>query len=303
MPLFRRHRAEPPSAAQQLEASRFTGAASARGWQPVTPSVFDSRMVDAMGECTNVFHGYTRRLPGISTTYGPRVHDVFRATPDGREVLVANAWTNITGGSSAGAVAGVSVCAAELPALISLVCIQPRTFKPVVTHIPEVSTGDAAFDARFMVMAAPGLPAVELTAEMQRLISAREDWIFRVEKYLFACFGNTPFESVDEMAHRIDEVLRVIAAFPESIVPSRVDHTQDDLIAKINRLDSVDDALSLLQQLTPEDRERLATSDTPLAGFADVKTPEEAIARFQALDPAKRLQILAMFERVTDDER
>ena len=60
---------------------------------------------------------------------------------------------------------------------------------------------------------------------------------------MFTCFGNTPFESVDEMAQRIDEVLAVVAAFPESIMSKRVDHSQDDLVEpRISKLDNVDDA-------------------------------------------------------------
>jgi hypothetical protein len=46
------------------------------------------------------------------------------------------------------------------------------------------------------------------------------------------------------------------------------------------------------------ERERLARSDTPLATFADVRTPEEAIARFGSLPEGQRMQVLAMFTRV-----
>ena len=44
--------------------------------------------------------------------------------------------------------------------------------------------------------------------------------------------------------------------------------------------------------------ERLARSDTPLAAFADVRTPEEAMARFGSLPESQRMQLLAMFMRV-----
>jgi hypothetical protein len=304
MALFRRRHDAPATEVPPPEPSRFEAAALGRGWVSADASVFDSKMVDAMEDCTHVFHGHQRRVGDVSATYGANVHDAFRADRDGREVLVANAWTNITGGSSARAVAGISVCAAEIPALISLVCVQPRRFRhPVVALVPEVTTGDAAFDEGFRVQMAPGLPPVEITPEMRRLISARDDWVFFVERYRFTCFGDLPFDSVDEMARRIDEVLAIVAAFPESVVPNRVDHSQDDLIARIAGLDTVEDALALLQDLSPEDREVLARSDTPLAGFADVRTPEEAIARFQSLDVTKRLQILAMFQRVDDSGR
>ena len=43
-----------------------------------------------------------------------------------------------------------------------------------------------------------------------------------------------------------------------------------------------------LEQLSPDDRQRLAQSNTPLAAFADVATPEQAIARLESLDMPQR---------------
>ncbi len=62
-------------------------------------------------------------------------------------------------------------------------------------------------------------------------------------------------------------------------------------------LESVDDAIAFIQTLSAEDRERLARSPTPLARFADVKTPEEIMERFMSLDMNARLQVLAMFDK------
>jgi hypothetical protein len=78
------------------------------------------------------------------------------------------------------------------------------------------------------------------------------------------------------------------------------DRPVPDLAARISRLNGVEDALARLQDLTPADREQLARSNTPLAVFADVQTPEEALARFGSLDPQQRMQLLAMFSRVDD---
>jgi hypothetical protein len=44
----------------------------------------------------------------------------------------------------------------------------------------------------------------------------------------------------------------------------------------------------------------LAQSNTPLAAFADVTTPEQAMARFESLDVQQRMQLLGMFQRVED---
>lgn len=71
----------------------------------------------------------------------------------------------------------------------------------------------------------------------------------------------------------------------------------DDLTARIARIDSVEDALAFLHQLSDADRERLGHSDTPLAEFADVRTPEEAMLRIQSLPLERRMQLMAMFMR------
>ena len=52
-----------------------------------------------------------------------------------------------------------------------------------------------------------------------------------------------------------------------------------------------------LQQLSDGDRQRLAASPTPLATFADVRSPDEAVARLMALPDVERLQLLAMFQK------
>ena len=97
---------------------------------------------------------------------------------------------------------------------------------------------------------------------------------------------------------RVTEVLDIVTAIPGSVMPSQVDHSADELVARISRLDDVNDAIAFLQGLTTDERDRLARSDTPLAAFADVRTPEEALARFGALPEAQRMQVLAMFNRV-----
>jgi hypothetical protein len=138
---------------------------------------------------------------------------------------------------------------------------------------------------------------------VQQRIMARDDWVFCAERYLLGCVSRGPFHSADEVNRRISEVLALVAAIPASVLPGHVDHSQDDLIDRISRLTSVEDALAFLQQLTPGERERLARSDTPLAAFADVRTPEEAMARFQSLDQRQRMQLITMFAQVRDSRR
>jgi hypothetical protein len=114
---------------------------------------------------------------------------------------------------------------------------------------------------------------------------------------LLACIGREAFEAGDELIDRVHEVIGVVTAFPASVAPAQVDHSVDDLLVRIGELDSVEDAIAFLGTLTPEDRQRLAQSPTPLAKFADVRTPDEITARFMELDVNSRLQVLAMFEK------
>jgi hypothetical protein len=100
--------------------------------------------------------------------------------------------------------------------------------------------------------------------------------------------------------HRLDEVFELVHALPASIVPAQIDRSVDDLATRIEKIDSVEEALTFLEQLSPEDRRRLASSDTPLAAFADVTTPDEAMARLESLDMPQRMQLLGMFQRLDD---
>ena len=79
------------------------------------------------------------------------------------------------------------------------------------------------------------------------------------------------------------------------MLPHHTDHSVEDLAARIARIDSLEQALAFLLQLSDADRQRLARSDTPLADFADVRTPEEAMVRLQTMDFVRRAQLLAMF--------
>ena len=103
------------------------------------------------------------------------------------------------------------------------------------------------------------------------------------------------------MVQQVDGATRGIVVIPD-IWGLRPLYAQmvDDLAARIDKIESVEDALAFLQRLTPDDRRRLAQSNTPLAAFADVQTPEQAMARLQSLDAQHRMQLLAIFQRVED---
>jgi len=217
-------------------------------------------------------------------------HDAFRTSRDGRSIVVANGAVNINPGlvgtRSARATSRCAswncrrysrwhVCSLAGTAIRSSDIWPHRDRKPGVRRAlhrdhdagsaaDEVDTGHskAAHGARRLDLSRPGNQII--------------------------CVSHDPFGSVSEMLQRIDDVLNIVAAIPTSAVAARVDHSEDDLIRRISQLHSVEDAIAFLQQLTPADRERLAQSDSPLAAFADVTTPEEAVNRFQTLEPTRR---------------
>lgn len=235
--------------------------------------------------------------------------DAYRGSIDGRTVIVANAWTTIGPEvrRSTGARYGAAVCAVELPSIMALQCVQPRRFPPL-TH-RESPTGNPAFDAQFLVAGVPmpgptpGSAEQMLTLGVQQRMMAHDDWVFWAERYLLGCVSKGSFRSADEVSQGIGEVLGIVAAIPASVLPDHVDHSGDDLMARISQAKRLEDVLVLLQQLTPAERDRLARSDSPLAALADARTPQEAMARFKTLDPQRKMQLMAMFMKVRDAQR
>jgi hypothetical protein len=192
----------------------------------------------------------------------------------------------------------VAVCAVELATIAPGTIVQPHRVARIMVW-GGTETGNPAFDDQFRVNTTDaGFIRQILTPDVQQRIMMRDDWVFWLGNYMFACVAKGRFRSVGDVSSRVTEVLGIVTAIPGSVLPSQVDHSADDLMARIGRLDGVEDAIAFLQDLTPADRERLAQSDTPLAAFADVRTPEEAMARFGSLPESQRMQLLAMFMRV-----
>jgi hypothetical protein len=288
-------------------ASGLGQAASTQGWQPVGGHPFDGHLEGLVPAVTSCLWGMNRGEPKQENyNTGTSFRDAFRGSADGRMVTVANAWTLLLppGVRRDPGFGAVGACVVELPSVLPILCVQPRRIHAVL-GMAAVPTGNPEFDQRFIVnaVAALGDARQVLTPEAQQRIMARDDWVFCAEGYLLGCFSRGPFGSFDEATERLSEVLAIVAAIPESVLPSHVDHSQDDLIDRISRITSVEDALAFLQGLTPGERERLAQSGTPLAAFADCRTPEEAMARFQSLDQGQRMQLIAMFSQVRDARR
>ncbi|HEY3833609.1 MAG TPA: hypothetical protein VGO03_15040 [Acidimicrobiia bacterium] len=219
-------------------------------------------------------------------------------------MTIANGFTYIQAATTSlkGMTCKVSIVAIELATMLPIMEIQPRSF-PLRSRIADLPTGDPLFDEKYLVMGALiGIHSVAdvLTADVRRRISARDDWFFVIGEYLFGCITKGGFKTVDDVKAGIAAVTGLVGAFPSTVVPASVDRSVDDLVTRIDKINTVEDALALLESLTPDDRERLAKSDTPLAAFADVRTPDEAMERLQSLPVDKRIQVLALFQRVED---
>ena len=107
-------------------------------------------------------------------------------------------------------------------------------------------TGDAAFDAAFRVVGliVMGNRLRERGGSPADRSAQRLD--LRFDGPLLACIGREAFEAGDELTDRVHEVIGVVTAFPESVAPSKVDHSVDDLLVRIGELDSVEDAIAFL---------------------------------------------------------
>ena len=213
-------------------------------------------------------------------------HDAYRGTRDGRTVTVANAWIAIEAVVAGGEhLEGGAITAVELSTLLMIVGIEPRLRHQGVPG-PEVPTGNPSFDSAYRVVGMRPLAEGVVTLEMQERISARDDWTFIADDTTFISICREPFATAAEVSQRISDVLAIVAALPTGVAPAQVDHSADDLLARIARIDTLEQALAFLQQLSDGDRQRLAASPTPLAKFADVRTPDEAVARLMALPDA-----------------
>ncbi len=299
MGLFKRRL---PTATSNTRTPELAELAESRGWQPLTDDPFDSGVTRNLwrlnfalyGEREPIGFGGHDNVPRVST-----YHDSYAGTIDGRRVIVTNHSTNIAQLRIYDFEA-VAVCAVEVGTIAPIMLVEPRALPLVARHVPTTATGDQAFDDRFVTVLVPTVGPEVMTTDVRRLLMARDDWALLGDANWLLCVSKGRFESVDHATRRVDEVLAIVHAFPTSIVPAEVDHSVDDLAARIENISTIEEALTFLEQLGPEDRTRLAASKTPLAAFADVTTPEQAMARFESLDMPQRMQLLGMFQGLDD---
>jgi len=282
---------------QSTPVAGIAQAASSWGWEAVDEP-FDGGTTDLIKGVVRTLHGVFRTSQADGRpTARMHYHDAYRGTRDGRAVTIANAWVAVEAVVAGGRhVEGASITAVELSTLLMIGGIEPRLRHQGIPG-PEVPTGNASFDSAYRVVGSAPRAEGVVTPEMQQLISARDDWTFIAEDTTLISICREPFATADEVSQRTSDVLAVVAALPASVAPARVDHSADDLLARIAHIDTLEQALAFLEQLSDADRQRLAASPTPLAKFADVRSPDEAIARLMALPEMERLQLLAMFQK------
>ena len=266
-----------------------------QGWRPLTGQPFDDQLAVAIHDISRVLLGVPPTVTGRNDVRvgGTEYGDAFRGSIGGRTIIVANAWTSVTP-EPAAELPGTAVCAVELPSVLPVACVQPRRF-PALTHLPESPTRNPAFDRRYAVTVLPGADAGPLTWDVQQRIMAREDWVFRAERYVLACVSAGAFATVDEVSQRIGEVLAIAEGIGAAVTPVTVDDSDDELLARA-WLTSLEDAIAFLASLSPAERERLARSPAPVAALADVTTAQEAVSRFQALDQQRKMELIAIFQ-------
>ena len=99
------------------------------------------------------------------------------------------------------------------------------------------------------------------------------------------CASAGAYDTVDSVTSRVEEVLGLVGAFADAVVPQVSDPATADLIARAARIASLEEAAMFLIGLNPSERELLARSGTPLAAFAQVTTSQQAMSRLMSLSP------------------
>jgi hypothetical protein len=300
MALFKRRL---PTSTAEGEIPGLAQLAASRGWKLVDGEPFDSGVTSNLWRLNFALYGQREPISsGTASPVGDRpssYHETYEGMVEGRRLIVTNHSTNIAQ-LRVYDFEAIAVCAVEVGSISPVMLIQPRALPLVARHVPTTASGDTEFDERFVAVLAPTVGAEVLTEDLRRLVMAHDDWALLGNEQFLLCVSRGRYESGDAVAKRIDETLGILHTFPTSVVPAELDRSVDDLAVRIEKISTIDEALMFLEQLSPDDRQRLAQSNTPLAAFADVATPEQAIARLESLDVPQRMQLLSMFQRLED---
>jgi len=172
----------------------------------------------------------------------------------------ANAWT----GFADTRLRGTSVCALQLAVTLPVTWIEPRPRNSAARHLPDVTTGDAGFDARISVRSQDPARARDLLSPAVRALAAsRDDWALTlIGNHIFAVCAAI-YRSGENISDRIAELRAFAAAIPPSALPQ------------------------------PASRLRTLPDGTVL----DHSDPEGVQAALAAMTPRQRADLIADFER------
>jgi len=202
----------------------------------------------------------------------------------GDEPVYTDAYFGHHGGRAflVAAASGVSVSAVGLPAHVSPLTVQPRRIPPI-GRLPEIASGDGGFDHLFRVATAGTSAHVVLTPQLRAAAMAHDDWILHAAGAVLACVGRL-LRTPDDVTTHVAELTGLVGA-----------PAPQDVVARARALRNMGELIAFVVSLSPDDRQRLARSDTPPAIFADLTTPDAVMNRFKALTPAQRVPIMNMW--------
>ncbi len=292
---------ELPPGADAVQVEGLGALAASRGWQRVRDEEpVGSEFAGQVHRLAWILYGIpfsSDLLNATSAEHRTIYREAWAGSADGHRFLVANAWTNI----------GprrlkfydhqaIAVCVVERCNMVPL-WIQPRRLPWTDRHVAASPTGDPHFDDRCSAaFPLPGTGPVLLTAEVRQRLLAHDDWAFVSMSGSLLCASTGPYVTVDSVTSRVEEVLGLIAAIAHAAVPQVSDPATADLIARVGRISSLEEAAAFVVGLNPAERDLLARSGTPLAAFAQDTTPEQAAERFMSLSLTEKMRLYAMMQ-------
>jgi hypothetical protein len=274
--------------------------AASQDWRALN-NPFDGMLSEMSHEFTRVMYGAPRGQKYVGNSSLRVGQTDFRpaygGSLGGRDITVANGWTSII------ELRPIAITTMELPMLVPLAWVQPRTFA-APARLREISLGDQVFEQRFAVHAQdPGFTQALLTPEIRQLIMARDNWVFMLESFRLACLSRESFGSVDHVLQRLAEMQAIVTAIPASMMPAQVDHSGDALADLLGESASFEDAQAKLHSLDPEQRAQMDSAGNPLSMLGGASSAEDAKEKFMSMDADQRAQLVAELLRARDKRR
>lgn len=219
MGLFGRHPHQEPSPSAppgqasppgRLSVPGLAEFAAAQRWEAVSGAPLDGITQELVHDATRTMYGLPRSVINYKLQAGATYYlDSYRGIANGRQFLVANAWTSVL------ELRAVSVGQVRLSWFLGEpVWVEPARYGPIVSA-RRLETGDRAFDRQFRVRGAhPRTVAELLSADVRALMTARDDWLFTFGADRLLCICRQGYRSAEEVTGRLGELTGIAAALP-----------------------------------------------------------------------------------------